>query len=218
MIRLSLFLLLALVLVTQCCNASNVNITVLTPNSTVVNNIVVYLTPKIPLKNKNILTKSLIITQKNKQFIPYIEVTQKGYKLNFHNDDDITHHIYSVSGKNRFSFKIKGNNEKESPVLDHIGEIAMGCNIHDWMSGYVLVVDTPYFTKTNRIGVANFNNITPGEYKLTIWHPQLDITNNKIEQTVTVGKQTKWSINLPKNLLPIPKQASQDEFDFLEDY
>jgi len=216
LIRLSLFLLL--VLVTQFCHASIVNIKVLSPNSSVVKSIVVYLTPNIPLKNKNILTKSLVITQKNKQFTPYIEVIQKGYKLNFHNNDDITHHIYSVSGKNRFSFKIKGNNAKKSPVLDHVGEIAMGCNIHDWMSGYVLVVDTPYFTKTNTLGVANFNNIPPGEYKLTIWHPQLDVIHNKIEKTIIISKQTKWTINLPKDLKPLPNQESQDEFDFLEGY
>jgi len=214
--RLNIFFLL--LLTPLFCYAGNIQITVRSPDTSVIKNIVVYLTPETPLKNKKSVAKSLIINQKNKKFVPYIEVLQKGQKLSFHNSDDITHHIYSVSGQNRFSFKIKGNNEKESPILDHVGEVAMGCNIHDWMSGYVLVVDTPYFTKTNTLGIAGFNNIPSGKYRLTIWHPQLALNNNRIEQTINIAEQSQWTINLPIALLPIPKQASQDEFDFLEDY
>lgn len=178
----------------------------------------VYLTPQKAISINSINTKPLIINQKNKQFVPYIEVIQKGKNISFHNNDDITHHIYSVSGKNRFDFKIQGNHVKESPNLNSVGEVAMGCNIHDWMSGYVLVVDTPFFTKTNKQGRAIFANLPAGKYELTVWHPQLDVAKNKVTQNITLPNSKKWQIKLPKKLLPLPSQESDEDFDFLEGY
>ncbi|MBL4910685.1 MAG: hypothetical protein JKX78_11830 [Alteromonadaceae bacterium] len=194
------------------------------PNKSVIANLVVFLTPidlssiaKATIFSPQVILQK-IIKQKNKKFVPYIDVVQKGQIILFDNNDDITHHIYSVSGKNRFEFKIKGNKNKKSPILNSTGEVAMGCNIHDWMSGYVYVVDTPFFTKTNTNGKAIFNDMPTGQYQLSIWHPQLDVSNNTITQNITIGKQTSWQITLPKALLPIPKQESEDDFDFLEDY
>lgn len=216
MIRFSLFLLFTLFSIV--CQANKINILITKPDSSPAVNLVVYLTPSQPLTSNKIIAPLLIVKQKNKKFTPYIEVLQQGQQIHFQNDDDITHHIYSVSGKNRFSFKLKGHHSQNSPSLAHLGEVAMGCNIHDWMSGYVYVVNTPYFTKSNEDGLAHFNDLPAGKYQLTIWHPQLDVAENKIEQTIEVGKKTQWQVTLPKKLLVIPNQENQEEFDFLEEY
>ena len=197
--------------------ANKVSISVIASSSSPLASLVVYLTPTQPISiQKN--HDNLIISQKNKKFVPYIEVVQKGNKISFHNNDDITHHIYSVSGNNRFDFKIQGKQIKNSPNLDSLGEVAMGCNIHDWMSGYVLVVDTPFFTKTNTHGTAIFNNIPSGKYQLTIWHPQLDAPHNKVSQTITITGNQQLQLKLSNTFLAIPSQESEDDFDFLEDY
>jgi len=184
--------------------------------------VVVYLTPhdtKLILPHNS---NELIINQQEKMFAPYIAVTQRGSQVAFENKDDITHHIYSVSGKNNFEFKIKSGEVKLSSTLHNVEEVAMGCNIHDWMSGYVLVVDTPYYQKTNQQGLAQFNVAHSGKYTLSVWHPQLDVKDSKIEQVIEVNlnnasRQT-WTISLPSALLDIPSQESQDDFDFLDEY
>jgi len=205
-------------------HGQNIVIEVLDPQSVGVGDVVVYLTPletNISLP-KN--TTPLIITQKNKKFAPYLAVTQQGSALSFNNQDDFTHHIYSVAGKNRFEFKIKAGKDKTSPILNHAGEIAMGCNIHDWMSGYVLVVDTPYYGKTNQQGKATFDLSSAGKYKVVVWHPQLELKNYRFEKLFEVNSTTQsnpplaWKIKLPKTLLPVPEQENQDEFEFLEGY
>lgn len=86
------------------------------------------------------------------------------------------------------------------------------------MSGYVLVVDTPYFNKTTSSGISNFENIPSGNYKLTIWHPQLETNNNEFVTDIMIQKTQNFKVTLPKTLLPIPVQQNQDEFDFLEGY
>ena len=221
--------------------AQNINfeITVLDPNLKKVEDVIVYLVPMDEDNNLERNNTVLVITQINKKFAPYIAVTQLGSSLAFKNQDDFTHHIYSVAGKNRFEFKIKAGKEKNSPILNHIGEVAMGCNIHDWMSGYVLVVDTPYYAKTDENGKVIFDLASRGDYQLVVWHPQLELNDYKFEQMVSVGKKNvgkevvgkknvgkniekdkpeTWLVKLPKALALIPEQENQDEFEFLEVY
>jgi len=200
--------------------AQQVNIQVIDPSSTGVAQLVVYL---VPLKQQQLRLNNqpLIIRQKDKAFAPYVTVAQKGQQLSFQNQDDITHHIYSVSGENRFSFKIKAGKEKLSPMLEHEGEVAMGCNIHDWMSGYVLVVDSPYYTQTDDNGIAQLELSHDGEYRLVVWHPQLATKNYKVEQVISVPNNEQnntWQIKLAAPLNTEPEQENQDEFDFLEGY
>ena len=230
MLKLLLLLLVNVLLFIPFSLAQIVSVEVMSPNSIGVEHMVVYLVPvdkqqNLAVNNKPIFVgkKAIgqqVIAQKNKAFAPYITVTQKGQQLSFQNQDDITHHIYSVSGENRFSFKIKAGKEKVSPILEHSGEVAMGCNIHDWMSGFVLVVDTPYYSQTDNNGIATLELAAGGEYRLVVWHPQLPTENYQIEQLISVpnNKISEWHIKLPVELLSMPEQENQDEFDFLEGY
>ena len=179
-------------------------------------NMVVYLEPLanqvVPQQNKTVE-----ISQHSKSFIPYISVSQKSDKVNFVNKDDITHHIYSADSENKFSFKIRAGETDSSAHFDHAAEIAMGCNIHDWMSGYLLVVDTPYFAKTNEQGVASFTLTELGNYRVVVWHPQMRAENNRmiVEKDLLSAEITTFT--LQKVMDDIPVQAS-DDFDFISDY
>ena len=53
------------------------------------------------------------------------------------------------------------------------GAAVLGCNIHDWMLGYILVVDTPWFTKTDDEGRAVLDDLPAGRYRLVAWHPRV---------------------------------------------
>jgi len=50
--------------------------------------------------------------------------------------------------------------------------VTLGCNIHDWMIGYVLVVPTPFFGKSDAGGAVRLRELPAGSYELRAWHPQ----------------------------------------------
>jgi hypothetical protein len=163
-------------------------------------------------------TKTLVIKQHNKSFSPYLSVIQSNQVTRFTNQDDITHHIYSVSQGNKFSFKIRAGQSNDEMTFDHSSEIAMGCNIHDWMSGYLLVVDTPYFGKSNKLGAASFNHVKAGKYRVVVWHPQMQAGDNRLIVEKQINKNSVFSVNLTAELEKLPRQESDDDFDFLSDY
>jgi|GEM_PF-426859 len=163
------------------------------------------------------------ISQKNRAFAPYVTAAHHTQRTHFTNQDDITHHIYSVNGNNRFSFKLGAGKQRSEQFKLPEGQdhevIAMGCNIHDWMSGHLLLLDTPLFAATNTQGTTELDLIPGYSYKLNIWHPQLLLKDNLHTVELELdADQTKRTIKVPGVLADLPPQRGEDDFEFLDDY
>jgi plastocyanin len=111
------------------------------------------------------------IEQRGAEFIPYVTVVQTGAAVDFPNNDTVRHHVYSFSQPKRFEIKLYAGKPGQPITFDKPGEVVIGCNIHDWMEAYVLVVETPYFAKTGPDGQVRIANLPAGRYRLQLWHP-----------------------------------------------
>src|SRR5581483_226878 len=116
-----------------------------------------------------------VMDQQNRRFVPQILPVQTGATVSFPNTDSISHHVYSFSPAKRFELYLpKGERSSaDAVVFDKPGVVALGCNIHDWMLAYILVVDTPWFTQTDRNGHAALADLPAGGYRLVVWHPRI---------------------------------------------
>ncbi|WP_198674797.1 methylamine utilization protein [Rhodoferax ferrireducens] len=112
------------------------------------------------------------IEQRNREFMPYVTIVQTGTLIEFPNHDPVKHHIYSFSPAKLLEIKLYAGKPVQPVLFDKPGEVALGCNIHDWMEAYVLVVNSPYFAKTGRDGKALIRNLPAGHYRLRVWHPR----------------------------------------------
>jgi plastocyanin len=112
------------------------------------------------------------IEQHNREFSPYLTIVQIGTAVNFPNRDPFKHHVYSFSPAKVFEIKLYAGRPAKPVVFDKPGEVDLGCNIHDWMEAYVLVVNTRYFAKSGGNGQAVVANVPAGRYRLLLWHPR----------------------------------------------
>jgi hypothetical protein len=110
------------------------------------------------------------IDQVNREFVPPDTVVQAGTPVEFPNSDNIRHSVYSFSPAKVFTLKLYAGKPSNPVVFDKPGIVVLGCNIHDSMVAWVLVVDTPYFARTDSSGVATLTGLAPGEYQLRAWH------------------------------------------------
>jgi hypothetical protein len=117
----------------------------------------------------------------------------------FPNRDSIQHHIYSLSKPKRFEKPLYASGAEESIVFDQPGVVVLGCNIHDWMVAYVLVLNTPYFAKTTDSGRVELTGLPPGRYQLETWHPRATKPDRR---ELTVGPGAGPAIELSLALKP----------------
>jgi hypothetical protein len=101
-----------------------------------------------------------------------VTAVQAGSTVIFPNNDTVQHHVYSLSKAKKFELPLYNPNQKESFGFDLSGVVTLGCNIHDWMIAYLLVVPTPYFAKTDSAGQATVK-APAGQYRVEVWHPRL---------------------------------------------
>jgi plastocyanin len=143
---------------------------------------------------------SEIIDQIDKEFVPSIKPIYVGSTVSFPNRDNIRHHVYSLSPAKTFELPLYAGTPSKPVVFDKPGVVVLGCNIHDWMTGYVYVAETPYFSSTGTDGAATIPNLLPGEYWVRVWHPQMDAREQDLARRLRVEPNTPvqvaWSLKL----------------------
>jgi len=118
------------------------------------------------------LPRTVAIEQVDREFVPYVSVIQTGTAVTFPNRDAILHHVYSFSPAKSFEIKLYTGKSPGEVRFEKPGVVTLGCNIHDWMIAYILVVSTPYYARTDEKGMAAVRDLPAGAYELRVWHPQ----------------------------------------------
>jgi plastocyanin len=166
------FALVAAALVSPAGAAGSVHAQVVGPGGEAVEDAVVFLLPTSGQKPTRHPPQPASIAQHDREFVPHVTVVQTGAAVRFPNQDPIRHHVYSFSKAKKFEIKLYAGEAPDPIVFDTPGVVTMGCNIHDWMLGYVFVVDTPWFGKSDAGGQVQIDALEDGEYEARIWHPR----------------------------------------------
>ena len=143
---------------------------------------VVYAVPngrELPLAKK-----TAVMDQKNRMFIPHVLAVQVGTSVRFPNSDDIRHQVYSFSPAKTFQLPLYAGTPANPLVFDKPGVVTLGCNIHDQMNAFIIVLETPYFDKTAADGRASLGGLEAGRYTLHVWYP--DMRTEPQPQSVTL--------------------------------
>lgn len=117
--------------------------------------------------------RTAVMDQRNRMFVPHVLPIQTGTAVEFPNSDDVRHQVYSFSDPKKFQLPLYAGTPSSPIVFDKPGEVVLGCNIHDRMSAYIVVVDTPHFAASGREGRVTLANLPPGRYMVHVWHADL---------------------------------------------
>lgn len=129
------------------------------------------------------------MAQEKKAFVPGVLVVTKGTSVAFPNRDTVRHHVYSFSAAKTFELKLYNGTPSNPVVFDRVGVAVLGCNIHDQMVGWVLVLQTPYHATTSDSGEVTLTNVPPGSYTLRTWHSRLPLGADAVAQPLRLGAE-----------------------------
>jgi len=114
-----------------------------------------------------------VMDQVGKTFVPHVLPITVGTSVSFPNSDDIRHHLYSFDKPKPFELPLYEGTPTSPITFDKTGVVRLGCNIHDWMRGYIYILDTALFAMSNAEGVLNMQGISAGDYYMEVWHPRI---------------------------------------------
>ena len=122
------------------------------------------------------------LPQKNFRFVTEVLPVRKGTTIEFPNDDDFYHNVFSYSKPKRFDLGRYLKSEKPpGQLFDQLGVVRLYCEIHEHMRCTVLVLDTPHFTKTDGTGKFRLTQLPAGAYTLKAWLGEKMIREQKVE-------------------------------------
>ncbi len=141
-----------------------------------------------------------VMDQKGLLFQPHILVVQVGTTVDFLNSDKVAHNVFWPSVM-QGTKKLPGKNlgtwptgEKRPYKFEQWGVASLLCNVHPEMAGYIVVVPTPYFAKTDKSGEFKIENVPDGQYTVVAWHEGAKNSS----KPVTVAGDTKAEFTVSK--------------------
>jgi plastocyanin len=138
------------------------------------------------------------IAQKEKSFVPLVSVVTVGTAVSFPNLDTVRHHVYSFSPIRPFELKLYVGTPSEPVVFDRSGIAVLGCNIHDQMAAWVIVVETPWFGRSDANGVVSWPDLPEGSYRLRTWHVDMPVGAAALDEPLTLGaKASAVTVRVP---------------------
>lgn len=141
------------------------------------------------------------IAQHGALFSPHVLPVMVGTTVEWPNDDQICHNVFSMSDPKQFDLGLyKGNPPEKRVTFDKPGRVDVYCSIHSNMHCVVLVLENPYFASTDANGHYVINHVPPGTYKLKAWHERLPADEQEI--TVSTNGVVKADFTLTVKNLP----------------
>jgi hypothetical protein len=90
-------------------------------------------------------------------------------------------------------------------LFDKPGLVVLGCNIHDMMTAWVVVVDTPYFVKTAASGTGLLKGLEPGDYRVSVWYPGPKFQPSTSQVHVAADGHNRLAVAVDSSGSPLPE-------------
>lgn len=156
-------------------------------------------------------TRHYTLLQKNRTFIPHLQVVPVGSVVSFPNDDPFFHNVFSLFNGKRFDLGLYEAGSSKSVTFSKEGVSYIFCNIHPEMSAVIVSLSTPLYSIADSKDSIEFGNVPPGEYKMNIWVEGVPQTLlDTLSRTIRI---TDRPIDLGDIPVPIRDSAAMPHMD-----
>jgi plastocyanin len=149
-------------------------------------NVVVYLN-KAPQTDVDLSKTNFVMDQRNLEFRPHVLPVLVGATVQFPNNDEVDHNIFSMSRTKKFNLGSYKPGDSKAVLFDKPGIVELRCDVHAEMAAYILVMKNPYFAVTDKkgnfqipdanylqqAGLEDLEDLATGKYFIKSWHEKL---------------------------------------------
>jgi len=131
-----------------------------------------------------------VLDQKGCQYSPHVLPVMIGQQMKIKNDDTFLHNVHSLAAINP-AFNFAQPNKDAGKAVDppKAAEIIkVKCDVHPWMSAWILVVNNPFFAVTKPDGTFEIKGLPDGDYTFNVFHEKYATTPIEVKASVKGGK------------------------------
>lgn len=155
---------------------------------------VIYFRPRQPAALPAARAEAVMLTRR-KQFQPRLLPIMAGGSVRFPNEDPILHNVFSTSPDNAFDAGLYGTGPGVVHAFANPGLVKVYCNVHHSMFGFILVLDTPHFTRTDRTGAFMLAGLPAGEGDLVVFHDRAQPWRRRLDPAFADPLQIRLDLN-----------------------
>jgi hypothetical protein len=162
-----------------------------------VRNAVVVLRPASPTPPAGAAGPEVRVDNAGCRFVPRVQVVRRGQPVRVHNSDPVLHNTRAdvvgpaavvvanlALARAGVTMDLTRRLESRLPAGPEV-VVRLGCDVHPWMRGWLVVVDHPHAAVTDASGAYEISDVPPGAYTLVIWHETL----GRRERPLTVASE-----------------------------
>jgi plastocyanin len=137
----------------------------------------------------------VIVKQEDCMYVPRVQGAIAGQVVEVMNGDKTMHNVHTYKGQETVlnqgqpagSPPIKKDSIATEPAV-----LKFKCDVHPWMTGYLIVTDHPFFQTTGTDGSFKLDKVPAGKYTLEAWHSKYGLKT----ATVTVEPNKSAEIKI----------------------
>lgn len=157
-------------------------------------NIVLYL-DSVPSGRTPIANAHPSMAQHHERFEPHTLPVLVGTTVDFPNEDDVYHNVFSLSGARTFDLGRYPKGSSKSITFTKPGIVQVFCHIHSDMSATILVLPNPFFVIPDSVGRYSLSGVPSGTYRLVAWNERIKPITWSVR--VQAGAVTTLDLDVP---------------------
>lgn len=156
-----------------------------------------------------------VMDQVNVEFVPRQLVVTRGSPVSFPNSDSTRHQVYSFSPAKRFELPLYSGTPPAPVTFESAGVVTLGCNIHDGMIGFIVVVESARWAVSDAEGRLRFADLAGGTQRLRLWHERL--AGGQQERELELAADGEQEVRIELQLDPPPPPRGSDRLRALQE-
>jgi plastocyanin len=125
------------------------------------------------------------MNQTDETFVPHLLALTIGSTVDFPNDDNTYHNVFSLSKPKKFDLGRYATGRSKSITFDRPGIVRVFCDIHSHMNAFILVFAHRFFAVTDQNGRYRIDQVPPGTYRVTAWYEGIALQTGRV--TIPAG-------------------------------
>ena len=161
-------------------------------------NVFVYVKDGLPPRLYPIPTEPAVLDQQKCRYVPRVVGVQVGQPIEIRNSDPLLHNVRADGAINQtfdIGQPIQGMKTTRTFTTREV-MIPVKCQVHNWMQGYIGVLEHPFFAVADANGRFSIANLPPGTYTIEAWHEKLGTQTQQVTLAAKDSKTADFSFKV----------------------